>query len=197
MDRMTDAARPSIILVTGPVNGGKTTYAESFARGLLAEGRSVRGVLSRAAYRGTEKVSYSFEEFPAGAREPYAVRKTDNRASGEGGRGDEPRGERSGSLETDTGRSGAFRRWEFLETGFRFAEEALERSAGAEFVLVDEIGPLELGGGGLRGAVERLVRARDCTPVLTVRDSLLDPLCALLEELGAAPDTVRIIRVGP
>lgn len=177
MNQTTDAARPSLILITGPVNGGKTTYAESFARGRLAEGFSVRGVFSRAAYRGTEKISYSFEEFPAGARALYAVRRTPDRFP-------------------DDERSGALSRWEFLEQGFRFAGEVLERSAGAEYVLVDEVGPLELEGGGLRGPVERLIKARIGTPVLTVRDRLLDRVRALLEELGAAPGTVRIIRIG-
>lgn len=196
MNQTTDAARPSLILITGPVNGGKTTYAESFAHGRLAEGFSVRGVLSRAAYRGTVKISYSFEEFPAGARALYAVRRTPDRPGIEDLRGDERHLDRPDIGDSDDERSGALARWKFLEQGFRFAGEVLERSAGAEYVLVDEVGPLELEGGGLRGPVERLIRARIGTPVLTVRDRLLDRVRALLEELGAAPGTVRIIRIG-
>ena len=58
------------------------------------------------------------------------------------------------------------------------------------WLVLDELGPLELKGAGLAPAVEILLAApRHVTPVLVIRDGLVEPM---LERFGLLPDDVRM-----
>ncbi len=67
-----------------------------------------------------------------------------------------------------------FRRFFFSPQGLEFVNQVLTRAAAeAEVIVVDEVGPLELGGGGFAPGLRALLRSRAFL-VLTVRPSLVE-----------------------
>ena len=95
----------------------------------------------------------------------------------------------AGADETDVQVIGRFR---FAGSVFAWAAEVLLKAAStpeARFIILDEIGPLELRGEGMDGAIKRL--ALEAGPglslVLVVRESLLE---AILDRYGVAGKAV-------
>lgn len=86
----------------------------------------------------------------------------------------------------------------FLEEGLRLGRHALDRDStdGANLVIVDEFGPLELASRGWRGAVDSLIRADRMPLVVVVRRELTDAVrgvyanvpCRLLD--ATAPESI-------
>ncbi|MCK4601753.1 MAG: DUF2478 domain-containing protein, partial [Phycisphaerae bacterium] len=88
--------------------------------------------------------------------------------------------------------------------GLAFGREALGRPA--ELVIVDEFGPLELRGGGWRGAVETLLTASAGVVLLVVRDGLVEevrrlyldqqPVVTPAAGLDAASTVIDMLKCG-
>ena len=97
------------------------------------------------------KMSYTFVDLASGERSRYAVRRA----------GPIPPGELA---------------FEFLSKGLDFGKRAIRGAveAGVDVVFVDELGPLEMGGGGLWASVLELRGGFSGEIILTVRESLLD-----------------------
>lgn len=70
-----------------------------------------------------------------------------------------------------------FRRFRFNQTAFNAALQMISGVAGASEYLVDEVGPMELGGGGFAPVVELLLKER-VDLVLSVRPTLLSEIPA-------------------
>lgn len=74
-------------------------------------------------------------------------------------------------------------RFRFYRTAFEAAQQHLLRLAAARTtpLVIDEVGPLELGGGGLEPALSQLISQykhdADLLLVLVVRDTLKETLC--------------------
>jgi len=98
-----------------------------------------------------EKRSYTFVDLAGGDRSLYAVRRA----------GPIPQGEPA---------------FEFLSEGLEFGKRAIRGAveAGVDVIIVDECGPLELGGGGLWDAIRESRVSFPGTMVLSVRDQLVD-----------------------
>lgn len=150
-----------IVIVTGAVGAGKTTRAGELITEYRSRGASVGGVLAEKRY-GTfgEVTGYDFVAVDESDRWPYALRS--------------PRAERAA---LSCGRRPDSRPWQgsrftFLRDGFQKAEETLERSAGCDIVVVDEIGPLEMKGGGLWHATNRLLHESRASLLLVVRERI-------------------------
>ncbi len=160
------------------MGAGKTTRAAALAAEARARGDRVAGVLSVKLFAGHSRSDeelpgadnvrgYAFEDLRTGRRVRYAVRRRSDRR-----------------------RAGLSRsRYRFLRRGLRFGLRAL--AADADLVVIDELGPLELGPAdpgrhrraGLWPAVERLLAGSKAQLVIVVRERLLE---ALVERLGAA-----------
>jgi nucleoside-triphosphatase THEP1 len=84
--------------------------------------------------------------------------------------------------------------YEFLDTGLAFGCGAIRGAAaqGVDALFIDEIGPLEMGGGGLWEALEEALAVFSGRLILTVRPSLLDALVARLEAGGDETEIVRL-----
>jgi nucleoside-triphosphatase THEP1 len=81
----------------------------------------------------------------------------------------------------------AFRKFFFSPDGLAFANAALRRAAGeAAAILVDEVGPLELAGGGFAPGM-RAALSSPAFLVLTVRPSLVDEVRAWAGLPAATP----------
>jgi nucleoside-triphosphatase THEP1 len=148
---MTGLAR--VTIVSGPRDSGKTRACSALAARFRAEGLSVGGVIAEAECNGGIKTAYSFLDLGAGSRALYARRA--------------PKPPSPGALS-----------YEFLPEGLAFGCAALRRAAAAlvDVLFVDEIGPLEMGGGGLWEPMREIASGFGGRIVLTVRPSLIADL---------------------
>src|SRR4030042_3157564 len=123
-----------LFLWTGPRHGGKTTGAARLARRAGQCGFHVAGLLAPSVYREGRLVGFEAVCLRSQARSVLALRRD------------------------DPGDVGPFH---FVEEGLRLGRQALEAAAteGADLVIVDEFGPLELASGGWGRAVDSLVHA--------------------------------------
>jgi len=144
-----------LILWTGPKHSGKTTSALRLIDKLRSEGFLTAGIAAVALRDGERLLGYDIIDLRSGLR----------RALARPGAPGPPRIGRFGFL------------WEGLTLG----ERALSPNsiAGADLVLIDEFGPLELRGEGWRRCSDRIVRQARGVVVLVVRDSLLEQASAL------------------
>ena len=144
---------------------GKTTYlCEQLAR-LAAQGRSVGGVAAPAVFEQGRRVGYDLLNLRSGVRQPLA------RAVGMD----------SAAVFSAAGAPAAGR-YRFADTGLQAGNEAIIRAVreGLDITAIDEVGPLELQGGGWTPGLEFALQA--CRPgqrlIITVRPSLADKLPA-------------------
>ena len=74
------------------------------------------------------------------------------------------------------------RRFRFRAAAFDWANGRLRAAAemGPRYLVIDEVGPLELGGGGLRPGLQAVVAGRYGTLLLTVREALAEAVHAEL-----------------
>jgi nucleoside-triphosphatase THEP1 len=144
------------LILHGPIGSGKTTTARRLAQTLAAEGVAIGGVLAPRLVESGSTVGYAVEDLATGERRPLA------------------------SLQ---GRGVPAGRYILSEDGLEFAHKAIERALSAvDVVFVDEVGRLELDGGGHAASVQAAID-RDTTCVLLVRSGLID---RVLERFGIA-----------
>ncbi len=143
-----------VLVLSGPVHGGKTTFLEEAVPRWTGRGLVCAGFLSVAATDPDGAKVYDLVEIGGGRRHPY-LRRT-------GGPGDE--------------RVGPFA----FVPGTLDLARAIVRGAGpAGLLVVDEVGPLELGGGGLWPCV-REAAGRAGTLLLVAREGIVADLVAAL-----------------
>ena len=127
-------SRRQLTIVTGPIDSGKT----SWCRKLAAANPGYRGILLLKVYVHGERIGYDSLRLSTGERVPFA------RIGGHEPTGWQA-GDRVGPFSISTAAAKAADAW---------LSEAAAQTAG---VIVDEIGPLELGGGGLATGLRALL----------------------------------------
>jgi len=144
-----------VVILSGPVRAGKTTWlAASLAR-WAARGEAVSGFLSLAVTDEGGRTGYDLLELESGLRHPYLRR------------GGEPGAERVGPYAFDPGA---------LERARRLIRDA----APERLLVVDEFGPLELAGRGLWPALAPVVADARRQLLLVVREAILEDVLARL-----------------
>ena len=139
------AIRP--VLLVGGIGSGKTSTGLRLLSLLRQSGVRVGGFLAPRVMEGDETVGYSLIDLATNATHPFAGLE----------RSDVPIG-----------------RFFVSKEGLATADRAVTAALGeAAVVFVDEVGRLELGGGGHAPAIARLL-ASDVLPILLVRDELVD-----------------------
>jgi nucleoside-triphosphatase THEP1 len=139
-----------IVLLTGEREIGKTRLCERVVEEAKRRGFSCAGVLSRALFRGQEKVGISLVDVASGEERPLATAD------------DAP----------DKVRWGRYR---FVPSSLAWGAELLSKAAPCDLLVVDELGPLELElGGGLVWALDVLVQGGFLLALVVVRPALLD-----------------------
>lgn len=139
------------LLVTGETGAGKTRAVLSLAQDLRRHGLRVGGVASPRVLATGQTVGYQVRDLATGEERPLCR--------------DRPPGI-------------PFRRFFFSPEALEFANSLLKKAAGgAQVILADEVGPLELAGGGLAPGMRALL-ASLAFLVLTVRPSLVDAVRA-------------------
>ena len=139
------AVRPALLV--GEIGCGKTSTGLRLLSLLRQSGIVVGGFLAPRILKDNETVGYSLIDLATNATHPFA------------------------SLEPSDVPIGRF----FVsEEGLSIADRAVKTALGeTSVVFIDEVGKLELGGGGHAPAVRRLL-ASNAVPVLLVRDEVVD-----------------------
>ena len=155
-----------VLVLSGPVHAGKTTYLERRIPFWAARGLAWGGFLSPAVAPPGEGAGYDLVEIATGRRWPYL--RTDGPAAAE--------------------RIGPF----------AFVPETLERARAiiraadmSGSLVVDEVGPLELAGGGLWSALDEVLPRRAGPTLLVARDGILADLAGRLAPLEPVVVDIR------
>ena len=127
-------ARDGLVILTGETGSGKTTWAGEIVGVLRARGVMVGGVLAPGLLTDTRRTGFDVTDLSTGRTVPLC-REGDAGASA---------GQRWG-------------RFTFTREGLELGREALTvRGRSADVIVVDEVGPLELAGGGWAEALDAL-----------------------------------------
>jgi nucleoside-triphosphatase THEP1 len=144
-----------IFILSGPVHGGKTTLLENSLPGWASRGLKFGGFLSVAVLDGQGRTEYDLLDLKEGRRLPF-LRRTG-----------EPEEERTGPFF-------------FVGRTLELARAVIRRAAPGELLIVDEVGPLELQGGGLWPALAEVLFKPDMRTILVVREEILEKFVASL-----------------
>lgn len=156
-----------IIALSGPVHSGKTALLERAAVAMKKKGAAVGGYLTPSERAPDNRIEgYALLSLRDGRRFPFLSRDARGAAA----------------------RTGPFF---MLGEGLRRAEELIRKAPDDGLLVVDEVGPLELGGGGVRSALEEALAVRKGPTLLVIRESLLEEA---LESLGISGGRVIDVR---
>jgi nucleoside-triphosphatase THEP1 len=144
----------NILLITGAVQSGKTTFLEEIAQDLDQKGAHLAGFLSKGSFDGDRRVSFMLTDLREGRCVQLAHR--------------EPR---EGWFRF---RSFYFNPGAFLE-GERWILDGL--SPGASTLMLDEVGPLELDNRGWYKLLEVLANEYTRPQVWVVRKDSVEDVC--------------------
>lgn len=155
-----ESSRTRVTLLCGPPGSGKTTTARNVVSAARRAGIGVGGFLARGIMVGERKVGFDLDLLDLDTRVPLC------RAM------DVPLGPAKVDLEFEGGpRVGHFL---FLEQGLEAGGAALRRAMRSppHVVVVDEVGFLELAGGGWDPWLAQLLPKPPCPVLAIVRDEL-------------------------
>ena len=150
------AASPKLLILTGPVHSGKTSLLLDICAEVRRRGLPVDGYLSPAVWSEGGRSGYDLYILPDGPSLPFL------RTGRERGR------LRVGPYAVDP-------------EGLERARRTIRTASGPAPLVVDEVGPLELGGEGVWPAVEEVLARRPERLVLVIRDTLLDGFLARIK----------------
>jgi nucleoside-triphosphatase THEP1 len=144
-----------ILVLTGPVHGGKTTFLERSLVRWASRGLALSGFLSVAATGASGATGYDLLEIKTGRRHPYLRREG----------------------EPDAERIGPFF---FVSSTLERARSIIRESDPGELLIVDEVGPLELLGGGLWPALRETLSRPGLRCILVIRQEILEDFVAAI-----------------
>ncbi len=144
-----------VLILTGAVQSGKTRFLAGIVAGLDGERTGVSGFLSPAVYERGRLAGYDLAVLGWKTPVPY-IRKSG-----------EPAWERVGP-------------YYFIPEALAEARRTILESRPRDLLVVDEVGPLELGGGGLWGPLATVLAGPGRRLLLVVRASCLEALSGRL-----------------
>jgi nucleoside-triphosphatase THEP1 len=157
-------AVPLLVVVTGRPGAGKTPALCAVVETLSACRVPVAGFVQIPVFEAGGKGGYLVRDVASGEQRTLAVKVGDG-----GGQDGTP--------------------FRFATAGFDFARASLERAAAGSVLVLDELGPVELRGGGHMPAVRRaLARPGIAAALATVRPALIPTFLAQL----AAPSAMVV-----
>ncbi len=153
-----------VVILTGATGSGKTTMTEDVVQRLRCAGVRVGGVLAPGLLANGRRTGFDLVHLATGERAALAREQAD-----------------TGNRHAQWGR------FAFLPEGLALGARALGADAlSSDVVVVDEVGPFELSGGGWAGALDALAHGFAGALLLVVRESIVE---AVQAKWGAA-DTI-------
>ena len=146
-----------VFFLTGAVNSGKTTLLKRVVDQLKKRNLHLEGYLSEALWEREGKIGYNLYDLRRERSIPFIRRE---------GR-------------KDWERVGPFF---LIPESLARAKELILRGAGADVLVVDEVGPLEISGRGVWPALEQCVFEREQKFLLVVRKSILESAARIMRQ---------------
>jgi nucleoside-triphosphatase len=144
------------VIVTGATGSGKTTLTTAVIERLRGRGARVAGILAPGHLADGRRTGFDIVNLATGEREILAREE-----------------------EHVVGPHPRWSRFAFSPAGLALGRNALgEDARGADVVVVDEVGPFELSGGGWADALDALAKTFEGAMLLVVRESVVDPVKA-------------------
>ncbi len=141
---------PEIIIVTGKINSGKTTFLKQLIEKEKREGNFPTGIIAPGIFSGKAKIGYDVVNIASEIAMPLA----------------RPRPFAKGNIE--------FGKFYFSEKAFQFAENALMNFKSGGVVFLDEAGPMELNGQGHAASIRALLNSDIARLYIVVREELVN-----------------------
>jgi nucleoside-triphosphatase THEP1 len=139
------------VIVTGGTGSGKTTLVLALVERLRAGGLRVAGIVAPGMLQQSRRSGFDIVDLRTGERRPLS---------------------REANVE---GSHARWSRFAFLPEGLALGSEALGDSAlDADVIVVDEVGPFELSGGGWAAALDALAARYDGVMLIVVRRSVVE-----------------------
>jgi nucleoside-triphosphatase len=170
---MKRSMRKELSIITGPKGAGKSSYCAVLASRLQSKGRSPAGLLSPAVFEQGEKIRIDLLDLVSRERRPLAIHRT---TESEG----VPTGE-----------------WLFNAATLDWGNQILREISECEFLILDELGPLEFNQGlGLMEGMKLIDECRFQRAYVVIRPELLEtalerwPLAEVID-VSAEPSPIR------
>ncbi len=145
------APSPQLVVITGEIGAGKTTWCKTLADWAQTQGARVSGLLSVGVFEGGLKRAIDLHDLSTGQTRRLAVR----------------RAQPDPTSPTPN--------WEFDESALRWGDAVLAAAPSCDLLIVDELGPLELlHGAGYQSAFPLIQRQAYRLACVVVRPSLVD-----------------------
>jgi nucleoside-triphosphatase len=151
-----DSARSVLRILTGPVHSGKTSLLKAAAGRWKSDGRGVGGFLNEMRREGAAIIGYDLLDLADGSSVPFLRKEGD------------PTWEKAGS-------------YLFVPGALRKARDILARDRAADLLIIDEVGPLELSGGGYWKDIRKALSS-GTRSLWVARVSIVENLRAAFEE---------------
>ena len=146
----------SAVVVTGPTGSGKTTLVTAVVERLRARGVRVAGIVAPGLLADGRRTGFDLVNLATGERAELARERQDV-----------------------GGPHARWSRFAFTPEGLALGRRALgEDARGADVVVVDEVGPFELSGGGWARPLDELARGFRGRLLLVVRESVVEAVSA-------------------
>lgn len=171
-----------VAIVTGTTGSGKTTLVEQVVEQLRRASVRVGGILAPGYLHENRRTGFDLVDLATGERATLARERLDV-----------------------PGPHVRWSRFAFDEGGLALGRRALgETSQSAQVIVVDEVGPMELSGGGWAEALDRLAADSRAVLLLVVRESVLEAVVArwgsehtgIFEVPGTPPEAVARFCLG-
>lgn len=153
---------PSLFLITGPSGAGKTTWCQKAVEYARQRRWPLAGLLAPAVVESGRKVGIDLLDLSSGERRRLATRRRVD-----AGLADE-------KVEDGVATGISTGDWDFRYETLAWGNDVLQKTTKADFVIVDELGPLEFRQGqGLLAGLELLDTWRYRLACVTIRPSLV------------------------
>jgi nucleoside-triphosphatase THEP1 len=145
-----EKSRPTVFVISGKINEGKTTLTQKVVTVLKERGIHVHGLLSVANGNKEDGKSYYVEDIDTNARELLC---SENPATG--------------NIKVG--------RFHFSATGVLYGRKILEQAVHKpnQLIVIDEIGPLEINDNGWAPAIHNILNHTNTAHLWTVREKLV------------------------
>jgi len=143
--------KPQILIITGEIHQGKTTFTQKVVSALLEDGIKIAGFFALGTDRNGERTGFNLVSIESSEAVELCSEKEDiNKVK--------------------------FGKYYFNPEAICFGNGILndENVSGKQLIVIDEIGPLELVGKGWSDTIERLTRKYSIPQLWVVRKSLVE-----------------------
>jgi nucleoside-triphosphatase THEP1 len=171
------------VIITGPKGAGKSTHLLMLAEALKKQGKTVGGVISRGFWKGEEREGYEIVN-PATGVSRILCAKT------------KPAGAEAEDIMP-------FCSYFFLRSAFAEGNRWIAEGLTADVLFIDEVGNIELSGGGwnvkslLTAVASSVLGVReDAVPKLAVTWGIKWPLISISPGANMLDDIVNIVLSG-